>query len=637
MEHRLVNLGMNHSSFVPLTMVKGPAVEQTVTPDFLPDLEWMRRRTDAQYFDAEPEKIALLDIPNRFDQTVLLGEPGSGKTTCLQRLTLDVLESASAWLKNEESKPSGLDGNYPQLPLYVSLSEWRQGTRALEFLRTQLQDLLGPENYYVIHFETLLADGSFILILDGLNELPGRRPSPSEGRHEQREEPGQASRMPEMRAASIDRREVELRELASSIGLQSKFILTCRSHEYFDSRRWQTVRILPMNADQTGRFISSYLTPDRAAQLRSSLEYDNKLATIANNPFFLRAIISIYQPGLQLTSRGQILAYLYRTLLQRERERGNEMPPEPVVTATVGRVSYRMLADGKVGSNAVVDELNDAERACMRVLAGTGLVVKRDGLYFFLHQIIQEFFAALALHTRAVRRNPRTLLADKRWSEVVALWCDVDSDRMPDRVTAALRARNMPWRRPRSAWTPLLSLYYILIWFTIIVVAASYFWNWVLGPPHSLSFPFHRLGLVPLALVVVALAIRVLWFCSTRHHKITINSTYVLSQIRYYEALGDIVSALAPLYHTEAAEVAGYVARTFGVMALPQVTRGLEHRKWRVRAGCVLIIGEIARSAPRDPRALEYLLAVAGAGDPQLMKALVEALGAAGMIAFLAQ
>lgn len=622
MRRRLVDLSMNQSPFVPLTMIKGPAVDKAGIPDFLPDLEWMSRHTDAQYVNAEPERIELLDIPDRFDQTILLGEPGSGKTTCLLRLARDVLERASAWLENQGHVSSALADDHPQLPLYVSLSQWRQGAEASEFLQAQLQNLLDPENYYVSHFQDLLAHGHFILLLDGLNELPGRRPSPNEGRHEQREEPGHAPRMPEMGAASIDRREIQLRELASLIGLQSKFILTCRSHEYFDSRRWQTVRILPMNLDQIGRFISSYLPPESAAGLQSSLEADNKLAAIANDPFFLRSIITIYRPGLQLTNRGQILAYLYKTLLQRERERGTEMPTDPVVTGIVGRAAYEMLAGGKIGNNAEVDAPDNARRACLRILAGTGLVAERDGSFFFLHQIIQEFFAATALHARVVRRSPKALLADKRWSEVVALWCDIDRSRMPDRVTTALQARNLPWRRPRSTPPPPLNIYQLVIF----LVIAIYFWNWVLGPPNSLGFPVHRLSLAPLVFVVLAIAIRLLWSCFVRHSKITINSTYVLSQIRYYQALPDIISSLSKSYYVEAAEVAGYVAQAFGVSALQHVIRGLEHRKWRVRQGCVLILGEIARSCPDDKRSVEYLLAVADAGDPKIMKALAEAL-----------
>jgi HEAT repeat protein len=627
MDRLLADLGLNKSPFVPLTMVKGPAPVKTEVPDFLPDLEWMSKRVDAQYVNAEPERIDLLDIPDRFDQTVLLGEPGAGKTTCLQRLALDVLEQAAAWQEGRDDISAALAREHPPLPLYASLSQWRQGVEASDFLQGQLRNLLGPENYYAVHFEDLLAHGHFILLLDGLNELPGRRRSPNEGRHEQREEPGHAaSRMPEMSAASIDRREIQLRELAGMIGLQSKFILTCRSHEYFDSRRWQTVRILPMSPEQTGRFIDSYLPHASAAELRASLNEESKLATIANNPFFLRAIITIYRPGLKLTNRGQILAYLYKNLLLRERERGTEMPPEPVVTGAVGRAAYDMLATGKIGNNAEVDVPDETGRASLRVLAGTGLVTEHDGTFYFLHQIIQEFFAAMALHAGTVRRGPRTLLADKRWSEVVGLWCDLDRDRMPDRVTAALQARNLPWRRPRSSVPPLLIVYRMLADLVVLLVAASFCWRWVLGPARVLGFPVNGLGLLPLGPVLVALAVGLLWSCLVRHNKIEINCTYVLSQARYAQALHDIISSMSGLYHAEAAEVAGYIGGAFGVDALPPVTRGLGHRKWRVRVGCVLILGEIARSCPDDKRAVEYLLAVADAGDPQLMRALVEAL-----------
>jgi HEAT repeat protein len=626
MRSRLVDLGMDQRSFISLSTIADSPQDRTPGSEFMPNLEWMNKRASTELLNAEPEKIELLKIPDKFDRTVLLGEPGSGKSTCLQRLALEELERAAVWLENhrngltEGAEPFGL------LPLYVTLSEWQPGIRALDFLRAQLQKLVGPENYYVNHFETLLADGAFILLLDGLNELPGRRPSGGEGRHEQSAEQMDTPRFPVVQV-SLDRREAELREMASSIGLQSKFVLTCRSHEYFDSYRWQVVRILPMTAEQINQFIRAYLAPERAAQLIDSLQGDAKLAAIADNPFFLRTITRIYRPGLNFNSRGEILTNLYRILLESERRRaGAEIPPEPVLTAKIGAISFHMLAAGKVGSQAPLDELNETERQTVRSLAGTGLVIERGGSYFFLHQIIQEFFAAQALYVRAVRRSPKTLLADKRWSEVVALWCDLDSDHLPERVRSALRARNMPWRRPRSTPSPVLVFYQFLTSGALIVVAAAYFWNWLLGPMHTLGLPA-SLGLIPLLVLAIALAIRLPWSCLTPHRKVTINSAYILSVIHYPAALRDIILSLSVLYYIESAEVAGYVSQSFGSAVLPHAFWGLGYRKWRVRSGCVQILGELARSKPTDPRVLEVLLALAKAGDPQLIRSLVESLG----------
>jgi HEAT repeat protein len=626
MRSKITELGMDQRSFVPLTTVAEPITDYTVNSDLIPELEWLSRRAGADYLAAQPKKINLLQIPEKFDQVVLLGEPGSGKTTCLRRLALSELDRVSAWLDDHTSDPSEeLPENF-RLPLYASLSDWQQGITAIEFLRMQLQNLVGPENHYVIHFDDLLANGHFVLLLDGLNELPGRRPNPSEGRHEQGAEHADNPRLPG-KGASFDRREIDLRELACSIGLQSRFVLSCRSHEYFDSNRWQTVRILPMNARQIDKFINVYLDSKRAAELRNSLHENEQLAAISDNPFFLRTIIRIHRPGMQLNSRGQILAVLYKVLMQNERNRTNgNMPADDSVATVIGRIGFRMLAAGKVGNQAPLGALSETEAAAARTLAGTGLIIERGGKLFFLHQIIQEFFAAQALSTRVVRRSLRRLLADKRWSEVVALWCDLDADRLPEKVASCLRARNMPWRRPRSGPTSALFAFQVFTILALMVVAASYFWIWVLRPISTLSFRVSLPAFTALLLLAGIIAIRIAWICMIRHRKIIINSVYVLSAIRYARALETIVASFSSLYMAESAEVARYVSKAFGLMALAHAMRGLESPSWRVRSGCVQILGELARAHPTDSRALETMLAVARAGDPQLVRVLVEGL-----------
>ena len=626
MKTRLKNLGINERSFVTLTTVAETEPDHAIRPELLPELEWLSRRANTEYVNAEPGKIDLLKIPDHFDQTVLLGEPGSGKTTLLQWLALNELERAETGIKNAGSGPSGGKNLDIRLPLYASLSDWQPGVKPLDFLSSQVRKLVGPENYYFNHFETLLNSGLFVLLLDGLNELPGRKASSGEGRHEQAPEQADKLQISRIATASIDQRELDLRDLASSTGAQSKFVLSCRSHEYFDSRRWQIVRVLPMTPKQIDQFINAYLEPAFADNLRASLRENDNLSVIAKNPFVLRSIIRIYRPGMKLTNRGQIFNSLYRILLENERERARDaFPGESSLTATIGRISFRMLEAGKIGNQVALGELDQSTRACAWALAGTGLITERDGEFFFQHQIIQEFFAAKALDARAVRHSHKTLLADKRWSEVVALWCDID-DRMPKRVRSALRARNLPWRRPKTYPGPFLALYQALTSFAVIAVAATYFWTWVLWPVRSLNIPLKTLGLAPIVLLAIALAIRVIWTILARHKRIIINSVYVLSTIRDMQALGDIISALSPLYQHERSEVARYVGRSFGVKALRQVKRGLEASKWRVRAGCVQILGEIVRSKPQDPDPIALLLAVVKANDPQLTAALVEAL-----------
>src|SRR5262249_17342623 len=148
------------------------------------------------------------------------------------------------------------------------------------------------------------------------------------------------------------------------------------------------------------------------------------------------------------------------SLMQRERQAGEDVPAvaddsdereqRDHDVGLVGKLAYRMLARSRIGNQAPLGQIDGSAKAAVELIIGTGLVVKRDGEVYFRHQIIQEYFAASALRQRTVRQGAARLLADKRFSEVVALWLDLDQDRMERRLRRCLRARNLPWRRPRA-------------------------------------------------------------------------------------------------------------------------------------------------------------------------------------------
>jgi len=84
---------------------------------------------------------------------VLLGDPGSGKTTCLQYLTQKLI----ADYREDSSR---------QIPFYVRLSEWKDHrVSAIEFLRYSFEKLAGPTSYLGREFESLLSRGDLLIIL----------------------------------------------------------------------------------------------------------------------------------------------------------------------------------------------------------------------------------------------------------------------------------------------------------------------------------------------------------------------------------------------------------------------------------------------------------------------------------------
>jgi len=111
--------------------------------------------------------VQLLDEIAREDRVVILGKPGSGKTTTLRYLAQHYAELALQ------------DDLHTKLPLLATLSEYDPEQDVIHFLRNQLADASGlstkTTHHLVENLEGHLDNGRLALLFDGLNELRGQR------------------------------------------------------------------------------------------------------------------------------------------------------------------------------------------------------------------------------------------------------------------------------------------------------------------------------------------------------------------------------------------------------------------------------------------------------------------------------
>ena len=350
---------------------------------------------------------------------MLLGPPGSGKSTCLERLTLDLIRAYRKDPANE------------YIPIFCSLARWKnKRLTALDFLKQAVQQLTGPKNRLTYELEDYLANGRLVVIFDGLNEMPGRtRPSSPEAK----EPEGARKRDLTKKLAGgqilgnrFDRREESVRELARSRGVRSRFVIACRTHEFSGSMDWKRVHILPLDDDQIAQFLGTYL-PKRAGELTELLKEKPALFELSRNPFYLYLLTQIGEQDLRhVENRGQFLKLLLDTLLGREAQRRGDAIDVERFERQFGVLATTMIDQDMIGSQVDAGLLGLLDEDVADLGVGTGLVVRSsEGELSFYHQLIQEFFAALAIERGYVRRSLQSLVREEKWRETLVLHYDV--------------------------------------------------------------------------------------------------------------------------------------------------------------------------------------------------------------------
>ena len=406
-----------------------------------------RRRSESEELGAPVEPAfpsePLKSLVARHRAMVVLGDPGSGKTTVLRWMALLAAAGPLAWAEH-------LGPSERLLPLPVSVGRLaelraRQGgaVSVVEALALYFHDRnVGAVEALRGFLEQALEEGRCLVLLDGLDEVH------TEAR-------GSLLSWLETFCARFSR---------------NRFVVSARQVGYsgFELPMGVEVVLGPFSDEQAHRYIRAFERacrrwennglPDELGAERESerlitaLRSNPRLRELARNPFLLSALTLIHRAEGQLP-RHRVQAYevFARTLCETwssarrvvaSEGLGQDIRYEEEAIPILGELALRMHLEWPTGAAPeafILENLAEilrgregtapaeAERAARRFLERAGkdvqIILERGaGQWGFLHLTFQEFFTAVGLlSSERFEEVAFEHLLDPRWEEILRL------------------------------------------------------------------------------------------------------------------------------------------------------------------------------------------------------------------------
>jgi HEAT repeat protein len=327
---------------------------------------------------------------SRGDGILILGEPGSGKTTALERLVYLYARR-------------GLDNIVTPLPLLIPLN--RYDGNLIHAFRAALNELGGLE-LSEKQTELLLTNIQSLILFDGLNELGGLR-------------------------------EGGIRAIQNFMDTypQHRYALTCRTQDFHnDLEVKQAWEVQPIDERDVEHYLQTHLG-DEGRDLYDHLHRDERMLGLARNPLMLRMIKDASAGGRLPRNRGELYRDFVKKMLWREGQKGiraHSVPPQ-VKERALAQLGYKMQKEKILYSqehhirDSFIRYLQEWSepynwRDLLLEIRLNGLLTPTGSGWTFMHQSLQEFFAAYALEEAGLSDDALDdVIGNPDWNEVLVL------------------------------------------------------------------------------------------------------------------------------------------------------------------------------------------------------------------------
>lgn len=384
--------------------------------DVNPEISGEKQR-EMEYRSGSPErKGRVLDVDTAVRNhpwLVVVGPPGSGKTTMLKYLTLKICKENIN--KQEKIK----------IPIPVRLREFVQGTNSLrDYINDVFEKFGFPKAKKFI--EKDLGQGKCMLLLDGFDELIGRKTQ------------SKVSQEIHRFIKKYDR---------CRVLVTSRFAASLE-----DLQDFTRLEILEFNNNQIKRFITNWFGPSdkvKANVLLNLLMNNKDLEAFAKNPLMISIIAILIDTDYELLYKRSDLykrmidimlgewdaqkkirnhfslrtkKLILRKIAFRNHSRQRRTMTEKEILEEIERHSF-WIGYEKEKSRLLLEEISQRSYILRQLFKDT---------YDFLHIFFQEYFTALELIEQEDGNDIIQLhLSDPWWEKVILLYAGMKRDVSP--------------------------------------------------------------------------------------------------------------------------------------------------------------------------------------------------------------
>lgn len=409
------------------------------------------------------EEFADLDVlsaANIFQYIVILGSPGSGKTTTAKAIAAAHYTSFTCNDNEINNSVSALgmweDGE--NLPIYIELKsvvsdplfpKINDKLPTVEFFKKYIKKNLYNDNDSVMIYVTeLMQEGKAVLILDGLDEVP----------------------IPSTEEDAIEKRHNQLQNLVRSIKTvfsKIKIVVTSRPAGYsgWTLEGFEIIHIRPLSSAEATNLARSYFMAAGEDENESKnltrkliMEIERLPSKIREYPLFICLLASLFRDkkGEFPSKRGGLLQVSLDTLLGTwtiRRHEGKNLQdilncsPNQIVKC-LAQISFRALSEVGIHGNTDTPDVPIAMALEEFYMLGDHVnpthvlnyIMNQAGILTspaqrklrFVHRLFQEYLAALAISKKqddSVGIMTKLVIENYAlWHEVALLFADILSN-----------------------------------------------------------------------------------------------------------------------------------------------------------------------------------------------------------------